>query len=31
MMGGANTGDIKTDKKSIELAEKAGRGGAKEE
>ena len=31
MMGGANTGDIKTDKKSIELAEKSGRGGAKEE
>lgn len=31
MMGGANAGDIKTDKKSIEAAEKAGRGGAKEE
>ena len=31
MMGGAGAGDIKTDKKSIELAEKSGRGGAKEE
>jgi hypothetical protein len=30
MMGGGNA-DLKTDKKSIELAEKAGRGGAKEE
>ncbi|KAL1582722.1 hypothetical protein WHR41_08618 [Cladosporium halotolerans] len=31
MMGGAGAGDIKTDKKSIEAAERAGRGGAKEE
>lgn len=31
MMGGAGAGDVKTDKKSIEAAERAGRGGAKEE
>ena len=31
MMGGQGAGDIKTDKKSIEAAERAGRGGAKEE
>ncbi|KAK3114525.1 phosphate transporter (Pho88) [Teratosphaeriaceae sp. CCFEE 6253] len=31
MMGGQGGGEIKTDKKSIEAAERAGRGGAKEE
>ncbi|KAK3639931.1 phosphate transporter (Pho88), partial [Elasticomyces elasticus] len=31
MMGGGGGGEIKTDKKSIEAAERAGRGGAKEE
>lgn len=31
MMQGQGAGEIKTDKKSIEAAEKAGRGGAKEE
>jgi hypothetical protein len=31
LMGMQGAGDIKTDKKSIEAAEKAGRGGAKEE
>lgn len=31
MMQGQGQGEIKTDKKSIEAAEKAGRGGAKEE
>ncbi|KAK3673694.1 phosphate transporter (Pho88), partial [Recurvomyces mirabilis] len=31
MMGGSSDGGIKTDKKSIEAAERAGRGGAKEE
>jgi len=31
MMGGQGGGEIKTDKKSIEAAEKAGRGGSKEE
>lgn len=31
MMGGSGAGDIKTDKKSIEAAERAGRGGSKEE
>lgn len=31
MMGGQGAGEIKTDKKSVEAAERAGRGGAKEE
>lgn len=31
MMGGMGQGEIKSDKKSIEQAERAGRGGAKEE
>ncbi|KAK0251442.1 phosphate transporter (Pho88), partial [Friedmanniomyces endolithicus] len=31
MMGGQGGTEIKTDKKSIEAAEKAGRGGSKEE
>lgn len=31
LMGAVQGGDIKTDKKSVEAAEKSGRGGAKEE
>ncbi|EMC96990.1 hypothetical protein BAUCODRAFT_32734 [Baudoinia panamericana UAMH 10762] len=31
MMGGQGSGEVKTDKKSIEQAERAGRGGVKEE
>jgi len=30
-MGAMQGGEVKTDKKSVEAAEKAGRGGAKEE
>ena len=31
MLGGMSGGEIKTDKKSIEAAERAGRGGVKDE